>query len=263
MLFRSAVLRRPVPAGVAALVLVLGVVAVVGLVGGWPTWSLGLALGGGLLGAAYLVGQGTIGDEVEVVWPDDREPGDRPLAAAVAGHPRARRWVLGGLGLGAVSAVGLLAWIGRTPRPRTAWRAGVYLVTADGERILAADVPIGGFGTVWPEDAERADLAAVVLVRLASSEARPPTVLPWVVDERLVAYSKVCTHAGCPVGLYQETSDSLFCPCHQATFDAARGAIPVFGPAVKPLPQLPLAVDGDGYLVAAGDFSAPVGPVQA
>jgi ubiquinol-cytochrome c reductase iron-sulfur subunit len=85
-------------------------------------------------------------------------------------------------------------------------------------------------------------------------------VLDWVVDETLVAYSKICTHAGCPVGLLRTGDDALFCPCHQATFDTARGALPAFGPASEPLPQLPLGTDAEGYLVALGDFVGPVGP---
>jgi ubiquinol-cytochrome c reductase iron-sulfur subunit len=75
-----------------------------------------------------------------------------------------------------------------------------------------------------------------------------------------VAYSKICTHAGCPVGLYRAESQSLICPCHQSQFDVSDGAKPFFGPAARPLPQLPVGVDDEGILVAQGDFSAPVGP---
>ena len=81
----------------------------------------------------------------------------------------------------------------------------------------------------------------------------------WVVDG-VVAYSKLCTHAGCPVGLYVDTPRQLMCPCHHSIFDVTTGAKPVEGPAPHPLPQLPLATDAGGYLVADGDFSAPVGP---
>jgi ubiquinol-cytochrome c reductase iron-sulfur subunit len=75
-----------------------------------------------------------------------------------------------------------------------------------------------------------------------------------------LAFSKVCTHAGCPVGLYEHKTRQLLCPCHQSLFDVARGAKPVFGPAPRALPQLPLAVDVDGYLIAQRDFLEPVGP---
>ena len=260
--------RRPVPIGVGAVAAVLLAAFVVGLVLDWPTGALGLTLTGALLGAAFLAGRLPAPSAQELVWPDERRAGDAPVAAAAGAAvstPVRRRWVLGGLGglgVGALGGVGLLAWLGRDRGPETAWRRGVHLVTAEGQRIRAADVPVGGFGTVWPEDAVRADLSAVVLVRLATQEAEPPTVLDWVVDERLVAYSKICTHAGCPVGLYQEDTDSLFCPCHQATFDAARGAVPTFGPASRPLPQLPLAVDRDGFLVATAGFTTRIGPVR-
>jgi ubiquinol-cytochrome c reductase iron-sulfur subunit len=81
----------------------------------------------------------------------------------------------------------------------------------------------------------------------------------WTV-EGVVAYSKLCTHVGCPVGLYQPQIAQLLCPCHQSTFDVLDGARPIFGPAARPLPQLPLGLDGRGHLIATGDFSDPVGP---
>jgi ubiquinol-cytochrome c reductase iron-sulfur subunit len=81
----------------------------------------------------------------------------------------------------------------------------------------------------------------------------------WTVDG-IIAFSKVCTHAGCPVGLYEASSRQLLCPCHQSAFDVLAGARPVSGPAAWPLPQLPLTVDDDGVLRATGDFSEPVGP---
>ncbi|MGY1833762.1 ubiquinol-cytochrome c reductase iron-sulfur subunit [Blastococcus sp. SYSU DS0510] len=261
-------LRRPVPIGVGAVATGLLVAFVAGVFLGWSTAALGLTLTGALLAAALLFGQVGGPAAQELAWPDERRPGDAPVVAAAGAAvstPVRRRRVLGGLGglvVAALAGVGLLAWSGRDRGPGTAWRRGVHLVTAEGQRIRAADVPVGGFGTVWPEGAVRADLSAVVLVRLATQEAEPPTVLEWVVADRLVAYSKICTHAGCPVGLYQEDSDSLFCPCHQATFDAARGAVPTFGPASRPLPQLPLGVDDDGFLVATSGFRTPIGPVR-
>src|SRR5690606_34527166 len=78
--------------------------------------------------------------------------------------------------------------------------------------------------------------------------------------EHYIAYSKVCTHVGCPVGLYEADLGTLLCPCHQSTFDVYDAAKPVFGPAAKPLPQLPLEIDDDGVIVATGPFSDPVGP---
>jgi ubiquinol-cytochrome c reductase iron-sulfur subunit len=80
----------------------------------------------------------------------------------------------------------------------------------------------------------------------------------WAIDG-VVAYSKLCTHTGCPVGLYQAEAGLLLCPCHQSTFDVLDGARPVFGPAARALPQLPLGRNDRGELVALGDFSSPVG----
>jgi len=75
-----------------------------------------------------------------------------------------------------------------------------------------------------------------------------------------VAYSKICTHVGCPAALYEQTTHHILCPCHQSTFDAVRGAQVTFGPATRALPQLPITVDAEGYLVARHDFTEPVGP---
>jgi ubiquinol-cytochrome c reductase iron-sulfur subunit len=50
------------------------------------------------------------------------------------------------------------------------------------------------------------------------------------------------------------------CPCHYSTFDVATGGTVLFGPAGRPLPQLPLLIDGARGLRAAGNFSGPVGP---
>ena len=81
----------------------------------------------------------------------------------------------------------------------------------------------------------------------------------WTIDN-IVAYSKICTHVGCPVALYEQTTHHILCPCHQSTFDAANGANVIFGPAPRPLPQLPLTTDAQGYLVSQSDFTQPVGP---
>ena len=88
----------------------------------------------------------------------------------------------------------------------------------------------------------------------------PNTVVPnWTV-QNIVGYSKICTHVGCPAALYEQTTHHILCPCHQSTFDATQGARVIFGPATRPLPQLPIGVDAQGYLIALGDFNQPVGP---
>ena len=81
----------------------------------------------------------------------------------------------------------------------------------------------------------------------------------WTVDGH-IAYSSICTHLGCPVKLYEQQTHHLFCPCHQSTFDASRGSEVLFGPAARPLPQLAISVDEEGYFVAQGDFDEPIGP---
>jgi ubiquinol-cytochrome c reductase iron-sulfur subunit len=100
----------------------------------------------------------------------------------------------------------------------------------------------------------------VVLVRMRPDELAPDEGREnWHVDG-IIAYSKICTHAGCPVSLYEHTTHHLLCPCHQATFDLADNGAVVFGPATRTLPQLPLAVDDDGFLMAQSDFTEAVGP---
>jgi ubiquinol-cytochrome c reductase iron-sulfur subunit len=102
--------------------------------------------------------------------------------------------------------------------------------------------------------------AAVLLVRLEPGELKEaPDRADWSYNG-IVAYSKICTHVGCPVALYEQQTHHLLCPCHQSTFDVTEHAKVVFGPAAHPLPQLAITVDDDGYLVAQGDFSEPVGP---
>ncbi len=143
---------------------------------------------------------------------------------------------------------------------RTAWGDGVRLVTVDGKPIAADEVAVDSLLTVFPEHHTGAADAQTVLVRVDPQMLRlPPERQGWT-PEGFVAYSKVCTHAGCPVGLYQAESKQLLCPCHQSSFDVLRGAIPLSGPAAWPLPQLPLRIGDDGFLVATGDFNTPVGP---
>lgn len=142
---------------------------------------------------------------------------------------------------------------------RTAWRRGVRLVDAEGEPVRADAIVEDQVITVFPEGAkDLADAQAVVV----GARSLDPSALPvpdGVVDAT-VCYSKICTHAGCPVGLYRASEGELLCPCHQSTFDVNHGARVKSGPAGRPLPQLPIGVDDEGYLVALSDFSSPVGP---
>jgi ubiquinol-cytochrome c reductase iron-sulfur subunit len=142
----------------------------------------------------------------------------------------------------------------------TGWREGVRLVDPDGNPLRPDDVVGPGQAAVWPENAPQSEISSVIVVRLTERQPQEPTNLDWVVDGQLVAYSKICTHTGCPVGLLQTEDSELYCPCHQAQFDATRAALPTFGPAARPLPQLPMGVDAQGFLIALGDFTQPVGP---
>jgi ubiquinol-cytochrome c reductase iron-sulfur subunit len=153
----------------------------------------------------------------------------------------------------------------------TMWKKGLRL-TQDptGNPIKASDVTIGSAYQIIPEglvdlpEHEMLDAkakAAVLLVRLK------PEDLTWSSEERkswsydgIVAYSKICTHVGCPVALYEQQTHNLLCPCHQSQFDIANECAVIFGPAARPLPQLPITVDSEGYLVAVSDFTEPVGP---
>ena len=109
--------------------------------------------------------------------------------------------------------------------------------------------------------------APVVVVRLNPRELRLPAARRSWSPNGILAYSKICTHAGCAIALYRkptfpdvEPGPALVCPCHYSTFDVTDGGSVLFGPAGRPLPQLPLEIDGAGQLRAAGNFSGPVGP---
>jgi ubiquinol-cytochrome c reductase iron-sulfur subunit len=229
----------------------------------------GTALAIGLLAFGFGVRRyfGDLFPDIEAVEPRHAEP-DEPDEPVAAIAPLERRSVLRNalIGAGGVFGASLLAPVPSLgPAPgdalsRTDWRRGTRLVTTDGEPISADNVAIGGVATVWPEGSINNEISAVILARIGDGAFERPTNMAWVVNDELVAYSKVCTHAGCPVGLFREQDNALFCPCHQSTFDAVRGAIPTFGPAARALPQLPLGVDEEGFLVALGDFTKQVGP---
>ncbi len=138
---------------------------------------------------------------------------------------------------------------------------GMRVVTSDGKPVKAVDLLPDSVITVWPEGHTDAADAPTVLIRIRPDQAFKPREgrEDWTV-EGIVAYSKLCTHVGCPVGLYQAESALLLCPCHQSTFDVLDGARPIFGPAARSLPQLPLTLNDVGEIIAVGDFDSPVGP---
>ena len=152
---------------------------------------------------------------------------------------------------------------------RTPWRAGRRLVDESGAPVAAAAIGEGSFFTAFPEGTAKDDLdAPVVLVRVDPATLRLPSGRSGWAPEGILAYSKICTHAACAISLYrsplspstQSRGPALVCPCHYSTFNVLDGASVEFGPAGRPLPQLPLRIDTAGALRAAGPLSGPVGP---
>ena len=176
---------------------------------------------------------------------------------------------LGALGLALVTpAASLGPVLDIDPFFKTPWRRGRRLVDEHGRPLRAEEIEQKVFYTAYPEHADREQYGSpVVVVRLDPSELDlPPERRDWA-PRGIVAYSKICTHAGCAVSLYRvptfapvEPKPALVCPCHYSTFDPAKGGGVLFGPAGRPLPQLPLRIDSNGVLRAAGNFSGAVGP---
>ena len=143
---------------------------------------------------------------------------------------------------------------------QTAWRPGSRLVTPDGKLVGVGDLEVGGVYTVFPEGSIGVDDSQTLLLRVSD---QPVTTRPGREDwspAGYLAFSKLCTHAGCPVGLYEHDRKQMLCPCHQSTFAVLEGCRPVFGPATRSLPQLALRVGPDGILQAQADYDEPVGP---
>jgi ubiquinol-cytochrome c reductase iron-sulfur subunit len=231
---------------------------------------LGLALGG--VGAGLIVWGGDVLPHREVTEPrhlqSSQAERERMEATLREGEEQiGRRTALVRLLLAAGGALGLAALfpirsLGPSPGDtlvRTPWRSGTRLVTEGGDPLNANDLTVDSFVSVFPEGFVGSADGQAVLVRVDPAQLRLPPALVAGAPQGFVAYSKVCTHAGCPVGLYLAATHQLRCPCHQSTFDVLNGAEPVYGPAPRPLPQLPLTIDPDGTIRATGDFSAPVG----
>jgi ubiquinol-cytochrome c reductase iron-sulfur subunit len=242
--------------------------------------SIGLAYA--FLAAAVL----TIGKRIlpaeedeEEYPPVDHEEEQAELTALVerSGERFTRRRLLkaaGGaagttLGLAILApAVSLGPLFDVNPLYRTPWRRGTRLVDEAGRPLLAREIDLATFYTAYPEGADKEALASpLVVVRLEPASLRLPGGRDGWAPRGILAYSKICTHAGCAISLYRtptfppvEPKPALVCPCHYSTFDPASGGRVLFGPAGRPLPQLPLSIDGKGELRAAGNFSGPVGP---
>jgi ubiquinol-cytochrome c reductase iron-sulfur subunit len=185
------------------------------------------------------------------------------------GEGIARRGFLAKMLGGAFAALGVAALFpirSLGPRPGQGLKTTAYagggkrLVSERGDPVKAADLAVDGVVTCFPENHVGDADAPTLLIHLKPGQNTPrPGRESWAPGD-LVAYSKLCSHMGCPVGLYQTELGLLLCPCHQSTFDVGDGCRPVFGPATRSLPQLPIQIRADGYVYATADFSGPVGP---
>jgi ubiquinol-cytochrome c reductase iron-sulfur subunit len=260
------------------------------------TSALNIALGVTMGGSIFLIGTGAIHwakklmPDVEVVeerheFKSSREDKEALAETFAIGadesgfvkRPLIRRTLLGAMALFPIPLVVMLRDLGPDStelRFHTMWRSGMRLLQdVTYEPIKAADIPVGNLINAVPEGMheleeedgnlnERAK-SVVVVVRIDPaklvSQQGGTVDQPWDYNG-VVAYSKVCTHVGCPISLYEQRTHHLLCPCHQSTFDLADSGRVVFGPAARRMPQLGITVDSEGYLVARGDFAEPVGP---
>ena len=262
--------------------------------------ALGLTLGlamvllgaGAIQWARKLMGDHEI---VEYRHPAASTPEDRAesLAAFEAGSEESgfgrrsliRNSLLGGAGLLGLPTVVLLRDLGPLPGTtleETVWTQGIRVVQdVDGKPLTPADIQIGQLvnaepdlffehqdanGKTVPAAFEGADLqiergkAAVIVVRMAPADITPSKDREnWGIDG-ILCFSKICTHVGCPISLWDQHTHQLLCPCHQSTFDLADNGKVLFGPAARSLPQLPIGVDDQGYIIAMSGFHEPVGP---
>jgi ubiquinol-cytochrome c reductase iron-sulfur subunit len=249
-----------------------------------------LGLGMGMAIALFCIGAGLI-HWAKTLMPDEEviaqrhefrsEDEDREefvktvkAGAAAAGlgrRPLIKRTLGAALGLSALTPLLLLRDLGPLPGndlKTTSWKKGTRLVTDPGDRPLRPeDLEVGAVAQTLPElePGEERTLSnigkdAVLLIRLRPEEFNLDAErLSWT-HEGIIAFSKICSHMGCAVALYEQQTKHLLCPCHQSTFDVTRAAKVIFGPAARPLPQLAITVDADGYLVAQAPFNEPVGP---
>ena len=254
--------------------------------------ALNLALGGFLGMALLLIGLAAIQwakklmTDREIV--DERHdasstPEDRAEAIAVfdlgaeesqiTRRPIIRRSLMGAMGLLLLTPVILLRDLGPLPKgapSRTIWAKGIRIVNdVTYVPVKASDLQLGSIVNAVPENLTKLEgkdfnnakaKGAVIIVRMLPGDIKAfPNRVNWGVDG-VLCYSKICTHNGCPINLWESQTHKLLCPCHQSTFDLADNGKVLFGPAARDLPQLPIMVDSSGYLVAQRDFTEAVGP---
>ncbi|MET8740958.1 MULTISPECIES: Rieske 2Fe-2S domain-containing protein [unclassified Streptomyces] len=259
----------------------------------WPfghvsalNFSLGLTLGVALfaIGAGAVHWARTLMSDVEVA--DDRhaieaepEVKAKVLADFAAGAEESafgrrkliRNTMFGALALVPLSGVVLLRDLGPLPEKKlraTLWAKGKQLINMNTmEPLRPEDVAVGSLTFAMPEGlSEHAEdfqnqiaKAALMIVRIQPENIKDKREREWA-HEGIVAFSKICTHVGCPISLYEQQTHHVLCPCHQSTFDLSDGARVIFGPAGHALPQLRIGVNSEGNLEALGDFDEPVGP---
>jgi ubiquinol-cytochrome c reductase iron-sulfur subunit len=248
------------------------------------TQLLGATLGLALLAIAaalIVTGKRLVPDEQEVHdYPPDEHPEDQQAIAELVEQSGARvtrrRLLRACAGLSGISLLAALLAPIASLGPvldtaellRTPWRRGRRLVDENGRAYLASAIEQGTMYTAFAQDSDREALgASLVLVRLPVAELSLPAGNTRYDADGIVAYSKICTHAGCAITLYRaplyaptSPRPALVCPCHYSTFDPATGGSVLYGPAGRKLPMLPLEIDRKGRLLAAGTFDGPVGP---
>lgn len=248
--------------------------------------GLGLALGFGAAGLAAIHWSKSLMNDHEKVeerhpQASDRQTREAAVAMLKEGAADAnisRRGALKGAAVSALAlaplgfAVPLIGSVGGdwdvSKFRHTVWKKGTRLAhDPSGAPIKASDLTIGSAVHVIPEGLDEVEhvieekaKAVVLLIRLDPRDLKESAEKKDWSYQGIVAYSKICTHVGCPVALYEQQTHHLLCPCHQSTFDISDGAKVVFGPADRALPQLPIAVDDEGYLIAQSDFHEPIGP---
>ncbi|MET9529116.1 MULTISPECIES: Rieske 2Fe-2S domain-containing protein [unclassified Streptomyces] len=249
-------------------------------------FSLGLTLGVALftIGAGAVHWARTLMSDVEM--PADRHPIEAPAevkaqvladfaaGAAESGFGRRkliRTTMFGAMAMVPLAGVMLLRDLGPLPEKKlrkTLWARGKVLINMNTNQPLRPeDVSVGSLTFAMPQGLSESDedfqtqiaKAALMIVRIQPDNIKDKKEREWAHDG-IVAFSKICTHVGCPISLYEQQTHHVLCPCHQSTFDLSDGARVIFGPAGHPLPQLRIGVNGEGNLEALGDFAEPVGP---
>jgi ubiquinol-cytochrome c reductase iron-sulfur subunit len=231
-----------------------------------------VALGGiaiGLVLWSHLLMPQTIYVEERKLTFDEPEEREEAEESFIEGAEQiGRRSFLGKL-LGAAAGALAVAFLfpirslGKAPGRalfKTAWTPGARVVTEDGAPVLASSLVENAVLTVFPEGHTQAADSQTLLIKTPAGLFHPKRGRETWSPNDIVGFSKICTHAGCPVGLYQAATAQLFCPCHQSVFYVPTGCTPTSGPATRPLPQLPLSIDPQGYVIAQSDFPEPVGP---